>query len=118
MKGTHVFCRTNEAVKRMQDGDIIQNLTNEQYFKQHDSLIYVSKDCFRWEKYEQPMESFPPYEEWKSLSDLHYYSDLVSTKEIDTTHLKYLTLDDRKLSFGDVEADLTKKRWFIEEDML
>lgn len=110
MRGTFAYCRTKEAIKRMEDGDIIQNLSTEQYFKIEKGMVCVSSDCFRWGEFTPPMETFPPYEEWKSVSNLHYYEDL--KKEIGEQKLRYLTCDEEIIDESDIQADKNKKRWF------
>lgn len=115
MKGTFPFCRTNEAIKRMGDGDVIQNQDDELYFKKEGDIIFVSHDNFHWEEYTKPMELYPPYAEWRSLSNLHYWEDLKKDSILKKGQLKYLTLDDRVLDEEDTETDRTKKRWFVGE---
>lgn len=110
MRGTFAYCRTKEAKRRMMDGDIIQRLRTEQYFKYENDTIYVSTDCHKWGEFLPPMETFPPYEEWKSLSNLHYYDDL--KKELGDQKLWYLTKDEKVVDEYDMQADKSKKRWF------
>lgn len=106
MNGTFAFCRTNEAIKRLGDGDVIQNIKNGYFFRKDGSKILVSNDYQSWEIFNEPFEVFPPYEEWKSVLNLHYYDDL------EHNNIYFLSLDDRILDKDDCEADKTMKRWF------
>lgn len=110
MKGTFQYCHTAEAVKRMNDGDILQNLTSEQYFKKENGITLTSADTFKWCEYALPIEHFEADEEWRSLSNLHYYQDL--KKHFKDESLNYLTIDNKVLSEDEPGADQTKKRWF------
>jgi hypothetical protein len=108
MIGTYPYCRTNEAIKWLEDGDTIQHLETEIYFKKENDIVYTSTDNIRWEEFTQPMEIFPTYTEWRSISDLHYFTDLIDHIPLP----KYLTSDDRVIGYDHPEADITKKRWF------
>lgn len=99
------YCRTNEAVKWMNDGDVIQNLESEEYYKKEGLSVFVSHDTIHWKKFELPMEIFPPYEEWRSITNLHYYDEVEGDK-------MFLTSDDRPVTEDDPEADKNKKRWY------
>lgn len=110
MPGTFAFCRTTEAVKRMNDGDIIQNLDSDLFFKQEGDTILFSIDCNKWNIFREPMNTFPPFVEWRSLSNLHYYNDLVMES---SAKIQYLTVDDVIIEESNPLADKTKKRWFI-----
>ena len=111
MKGTFAYCRTKEAIKRMADGDIIQNCNTELYYKKLNKQTYVSTDSFSWEPSEDSIEFFPCYEEWRSLSNLHYYTDLETVTSID--EIRYLSPSGKILKPDDNRADKSKKRWFI-----
>lgn len=111
MSGTFAFCRTKEAIKRMDDWDIIQNLTTEQYFKKEKGKVFISTDCYNWNLFAFPMETFPPYTEWRSLSNLHYYEDL-KNEAADQT-LCYLSQNEEILDEHDSRVDKSKKRWFV-----
>lgn len=112
MTGTFPFCRTSEAIRRLNGGDVIQNLVFNAYFKKEGDLIFVSEDNFRWEAFDQPLETFPPYHEWRSLSNLHYWEDLQGNNK------KYLTITDQVVDEDHPEADKSQKRWFIGGDLL
>lgn len=110
MTGTFSFCRTNEAIIWMNDGDVIQHLEDETYFKKEGDIVFISTDNVHWKEFTQPMEIFPTFTEWRSLSNLHYFTDLM----MDHNSLpKYLTPDDRILDYEHPEADILKKRWFM-----
>ena len=111
IRGTFAYCRTKEAIKRMKEGDIIQNCNSEIYYKQLNNQTYMSHDSFSWKPSDTPMKLYPCYEEWRSLSNLHYYDDLIGgTSE---TNLRYLTKDGKVLKYDDRRANKFKKRWFI-----
>ena len=112
MKGTFAFCRTKEAIKRLNDGEIIQNISNETYYRKRKRKIESSYDCVKWVLFDKPLEKFPPYEEWRSISNLHYHEDLVP-QIVKGKTLNYLTLDDKIVNEDHPEADKTKKRWFL-----
>jgi hypothetical protein len=110
MKGTFPYCRTKEVILWMNDGDIVQNLTSEEYFKKEDAMVFVSQNLSHWEEFNEPMEIFPPYIEWRSLTNLHYYKDIKTDKP-----LNYLTADERILAEEDHEANRESKRWFFND---
>ena len=110
MKGTFQYCRTEEALKRMDDGDIVQHLQSEHYFKKDNGRVLTSTDTFRWGEYVIPMDHFALNEEWRSLSNLHYYQDL--KKHFKSELLFYLTQDNQIVNEENKLADKTKKRWF------
>ena len=111
MKGTFAFCRTREALKRLDHGDILQRISTEEYYKKEKGKILKSPDTFHWIPTDQPIESFPPFEDWKSLSNLHYYDDLKLNDP--EAELIYLTEKDRIVDETNPQADRTKKRWFL-----
>lgn|SRR5437763_13255720 len=100
------YCRTNKAIEWLNDGDIIQHVYDEVYFKKEGDTILSSRDCFHWEEFGLPMETFPSFEEFRSITNLHYYDEIEGEKV-------FLTSDDRVVSENDPEADKSKKRWFI-----
>jgi hypothetical protein len=110
MKGTFAYCRTKDAIAWMEDGDIIQHLQDRTYFKKVNSIVYFSDDSLHWEEFTTPMETFPPYEEWRSIYNLHYLKDLEHKNK---SGVKYLAPNDIVLPYDDPEADKTKKRWFV-----
>ena len=110
MRGTFQYCRTYEAIKRMDDGDIVQHLKTEHYFKKSDGRVLTSIDTFRWGEYVIPLDNFGLTDEWRSLSNLHYYEDL--KKHFQSELLFYLTQDNQIVDEEDELADKTKKRWF------
>lgn len=99
------YCRTNKAIEWLNDGDTIQHLANLFYFKKKEDSILFSNDAIHWDKFREPLETFPPYDEWRSITNLHYYDEIEGEKS-------YLTSDDRCINEDDPEADKTKKRWF------
>lgn len=105
------MCRTKEALKRLNDGDIIQNLDSEDYFQKIDGSVYISKDCMNWKKFEIPMYTFPPYNEWRSVTNLHYYHDLKIEKSEEEK--LFLTVDKKVVDKNHPKADREKKRWFM-----
>jgi hypothetical protein len=109
MIGTFPYCRTNEAVKWLDDGDTIQHIQDEMYLKKENGTILVSNDNRSWQEFKFPMEVFPSYVEWRSVTNFHYVKDL--TEHVDKQTVKYLTPDDKVVSYDDPEADKTKKRW-------
>lgn len=100
------YARTNKAIEWLNDGDIIQHLGNLFYFRKKDSTILFSNDVIHWDQFQEPLETFPPYDEWRSIMNLHYYNDIEGEK-------LYLTPDEKVLPESDPEADKSKKRWFI-----
>lgn len=110
MKGTFAFCKTQEAIKRLNDGDIIQNLETEQYFKKRNGELLISNNCLKWRKFEGAM-TFSPLTDWRSLSNLHYYDDLKTA--FPSEEIQYLTSDKKVIKETDPAADKNKKRWFI-----
>lgn len=115
MNGTFPYCHTKEAIKRMEDGNIILHLSSEIYFKKSKKQIHSSLDGRNWELYEQPLITFPIYEEWRSLSNLHYYEDLVESAH--GKPLKFLTTNDKMVDETHPKADKLKMRWFIDEPL-
>ena len=111
MKGTFQYARTKEAIKWLYDGDIIQNIGSDEYYRLKNGKLYISDDSFHWVKYNQPIEAFPPYVEWRSLSNLHYYDDLKD--EIGEEPICYLSSDNEVIEENDKRADKTQKRWFV-----
>lgn len=111
MRGTFQYCKTKEAIKRMEDGDMIQNCKTEQYFKMENNIIYASTNTINWGEFVPPMTTFPPYEEWRSCSNLHYYKDL--KKQAGNKKIWYLTNDEQVIDETDSRADKNKKRWFF-----
>lgn len=110
MRGTFPYCRTGEALKRMEDGDIIQNLRTEQYFKKEAQTVYASTDSFKWGEFAPGMNIFSSDEEWRSLSNLHYYNDL--KKEAGEQKIWFLTRDNEVIDETSPLANKNKKRWF------
>lgn len=99
------YCRTNKAIEWLNDGDIIQNLSTDDYFKKEGTTVFVSRNTLNWKEFELLLETFPPYEEWRSITNLHYYDEIQGEKS-------YLTPDDRCIDEDDPEADKNKKRWY------
>ena len=112
MQGTYPYCRTKEAIKRLQDDDVVQRLSTEMYYKIEHGVLKISHNTFQWEVCPHTVGTFPPYEEWRSLTNLHYYSDL---KKDESVKVKYLTPQEEVVSETHHLADKTKKRWFLEE---
>ena len=110
--GTYPFCRTKEAVKRMHDDDVIQRIATDDYYKIEHGLLKISSNLVHWDLCPHSIESLPPYEDWRSLSNLHYYEDFKTDKSI---KVKYLTADDCIVSETNPLADKSKKRWFLED---
>ena len=115
MKGTFQYCRTKDAIEWLKAGDIIQNIETDEYFKMKRGQILVSDDSFHWNKYNAPIEVFPPFVEWRSLSDLHYYSDL--KRECPDAEFLFLSKENQILTEDDNESDKSKKRWFLKSSI-
>ena len=111
MKGTFAYCHTREAFKRMEHGDILQRLADEKYYRKEKGGISKSDDTYYWIPSEQPPESFPTFEEWRSLSNLHYYEDL--KKNYPNEVLLYLSHNDKVLEEDHPKSDKEMKRWFL-----
>lgn len=99
------YGRTNKAIQWLDDGDIIQHVNNETYFKKEGDTVLSSQDCRKWEEFECPMETFPPFEEFRSITNLHYYNEIKGEK-------LFLISEDHIIPENHPEADKTKKRWF------
>lgn len=110
MKGTFFYCRTNQAIKWLEDGDIVQEIETGKYYKLINGKIFSSDDLEQWEETTQPIEVIPPFNEWRSIMNLHYYADIKEDKL-----LKYMTPDERIVSEDSPEADKTKKRWIASD---
>lgn len=111
--GTYPFCRTKEAIQRMLDGDVIQNTMTSDYFKVEHLKFYISSDCIHWEEFTRPMETFPPYVEWRSVHNLHYYADL--KRPPNNEPMWFLASDGEVLIEDHPKTDKTKKRWFLNQ---
>lgn len=110
MTGTFSFCKTNEAWKRVDDGDIVQHLNSEMYYKKDSKgIVYQSLNLSNWtECYGIPL--FDLNDDWRSLSNLHYYHDL---KSMASGSLMFLTIDDQVIDEHHPTSDKEKKRWFV-----
>lgn len=98
------YCKTEKALKWLNDGDIIQHLATERYYMKKDNWILYSKDAVHW-LVKMTMNDFATDEEWRSITNLHYYDEIEGKKA-------FLTQDNRSLSEDDPEVDKTKKRWY------
>jgi hypothetical protein len=105
------YCRSKEAFKWLSDGDIIQNLESEEFYKEENGTILTSLDCVQWRPFNKPMVVFPPYVEWRSISNFHYYNDLKKTNP--DSLLYYLTNQEELLNEDHSLADKDRKRWLV-----
>lgn len=111
MKGTFQYSRTRDAIEWLKAGDIIQNIETDEYFKMRKGKVFISDDSFHWVRFTNPIQVYPPYMEWRSLSNLHYYEDLKN--ELGDETICYLSDEMEVFEENDKRADKKQKRWFV-----
>ena len=104
------FCQTEEALKRLLDGDIIENVEQQFFLRKDNHQLLMSYDCVRWQQTDNSFSSFFSGGIWRSLSNLSYYQQL--KEEDPQASLSYLTEQDTILPESHPNVDKTKRRWF------